>query len=176
MTFGINQPLPKFQAFESELEAEHCIPCPFCQEQLDTTFAITFHIENGGCPKAHALVRNAVLQIVHRINMHGAVKAKPPKSANSCQSTKYSSTDHAFNGSYWICYFCLRHFNSKNELDEHLNSSVHEAKIHFCPNKYDKCNRYFLTLRGLFIHLENGSCDYVRFGAQDLTDDFVMVS
>lgn len=74
---------------------------------------------------------------------------------------RYSATDLAFNGSYWECYICHRQCNTVTALNSHLNSNVHKEKIYRCPN--GGCEKEFISLAGLFNHLESESCRFMRF-------------
>ena len=50
-----------------------------------------------------------------------------------------------------------------NALNAHLNSSVHKQKVYHCPNTKSKCEKQFVTLAGLFNHLESEACAFMRF-------------
>jgi len=76
---------------------------------------------------------------------------------------KYSATKRAFNGSYWECYLCHRNFNTVDALNTHLNSPAHKQKVYHCPSPKAKCGKEFVTLAGLFNHLESEACAFMRF-------------
>ena len=40
-------------------------------------------------------------------------------------------------------------------------SNSHRQEIYYCPNR--NCPKEFVTLAGLFNHLESESCGYTRF-------------
>ncbi|KAJ5372951.1 hypothetical protein N7517_004957 [Penicillium concentricum] len=48
-------------------------------------------------------------------------------------------------------------------LNGHLNSPVPKGKIYHCLNK-GGCDEEFISLGGLFTHLESESCGYIRLG------------
>lgn len=74
-----------------------------------------------------------------------------------------TSTDRAFNGYYWECYICHKKFNTRNSLDQHLNSPVHKQPVYHCPNLRGGCQKQFITLAAQFNHLESESCGFMRF-------------
>ena len=83
----------------------------------------------------------------------------------------YTVTKLAFNGSFWECYICHDEFSTKNGLNSHVNSPVHKQKVYHCPN-LKNCSRQFVSLGGLFGHLESETCAYMRFETvqQQVTD------
>ncbi|KAL8748974.1 MAG: hypothetical protein Q9184_006997 [Pyrenodesmia sp. 2 TL-2023] len=52
------------------------------------------------------------------------------------------------------CYGCKRRFQSLNNLNQHLKSSVHTGKNVKCP----WCSNKFTNLTGVCLHLESGAC------------------
>lgn len=71
-------------------------------------------------------------------------------------------SEYAFNGSDWECFLCDRVFSASNSLLQHLESRIHQHKGYHCPNTTD-CEREFVSLAGVFSHLESESCDYMSF-------------
>jgi hypothetical protein len=116
----------------------------------------------GACPNAPKLNRETILLMVRRRDPHGVLTTKQIESDKKKDVT-YSATKRAFNGSYWECYICHRHFTAINALDTHLNSPVHKGKVYRCPNSKEECGKQFITLAGLFNHLESEACAFMRF-------------
>lgn len=79
------------------------------------------------------------------------------------ENIEYSATKRAFNGSHWECYLCHKNLNTVNALNAHLNSPAHKQKAYRCPNLNVKCGKEFITLAGLFNHLESEACAFMRF-------------
>lgn len=51
----------------------------------------------------------------------------------------------------------------KHGLNMHLNSPKHKEKVYHCPNRRGGCAKQFVSLAGLFNHLESETCSFMRF-------------
>ncbi len=139
------------------------VPCPFCKVNYTTASGLVHHLETGSCPRAPKLNRNTVLRMVRERDPYGTITSKQIEWHNNQENVKYSATRHAFNGSYWECYICHKEFNTVNALNSHLNSPAHEQKVYHCPNMKGRCGKNFVSLAGLFNHLESETCAFMRF-------------
>jgi hypothetical protein len=108
------------------------------------------------------LNRETILCMVRERDRDGVITNKQIEWHKE-KNVKYSATNRAFNGSYWECYVCHNEFTTVNALNAHLNSSVHKQKVYRCPNTKSKCGKQFVTLAGLFNHLESEACAFMRF-------------
>ncbi|PWY87696.1 hypothetical protein BO70DRAFT_360337 [Aspergillus heteromorphus CBS 117.55] len=136
--------------------------CPFCKKAYTTASGVIHHVETGSCANASSLNRESVYEFVHSRDTQGAFTNRLLE-WNESESSHYSVTKHAFNGYDWECYLCHREFGSPKALNAHLNSPVHKQTLYHCPNKLSRCGKEFVTLAGLFNHLEAESCAYIRF-------------
>ncbi|KAJ5369783.1 uncharacterized protein N7496_005875 [Penicillium cataractarum] len=148
------------------------LPCPFCQTTFVTASGMFNHLESGACPKAPTLNRDTILRMVRRSEPQGLITKKMIEDPKQTQ-VQYQATSRAFNGIYWECYICHKFFNTIHSLNKHLNSPVHQQKVYHCPNK-KTCGKEFVTLAGLFNHLESESCGMMRFeGVQKVQEELI---
>ncbi|RHZ46007.1 C2H2-type zinc finger protein [Aspergillus thermomutatus] len=138
------------------------IPCPFCKVNYTSASGLTHHLERGSCPRAPGLNRETILRVVREHDPHGVITNKQIEWHKE-DIVEYSATNSAFNGSSWECYMCHNKFKTVNALNAHLNSPVHKQKVYRCPNLKGKCEKQFVTLAGLFNHLESEACAFMRF-------------
>lgn len=68
---------------------------------------------------------------------------------------EFSTTDRAFNSSFWECYTCYRNFRQRDALNSCLSSPVHNQSVYRRPNARASYGKQFSTLLALFSHLEN---------------------
>lgn len=106
--------------------------------------------------------RETILQKVRECDPHGRFTLQQLEWYEE-DTSNYSATDQAFNGSSWQCYLCTSCFRSRQGLNQHLNSPVHKQNVYRCPNQRSLCGKEFVTLAALFNHLESESCSVVRF-------------
>ncbi|KIX09294.1 uncharacterized protein Z518_00373 [Rhinocladiella mackenziei CBS 650.93] len=138
------------------------VSCPFCKANYTSASGLTHHLETGSCPRAPKLNRESIFHMVRERDPHGVITNKQIEWHKE-ENIKYSATSRAFNGSSWECYMCHKEFNAVNALNAHLNSSVHKQKVYRCPNMKGKCGKQFVSLAGLFNHLESEACAFMRF-------------
>jgi galactose-1-phosphate uridylyltransferase len=150
------------QHLNSKIHRGTNVPCPFCKTNYTTASGLTHHLETSSCPRAPNLNRESILCIIRERDLHGAITNKQIE-WHQDENIRYSATKHAFNGSYWECYMCPNKFNTVNALNAHLNSPTHKQKVYHCPNSKAKCGKEFVTLAGLFNHLESEACAFMRF-------------
>ena len=152
----------RLQHLNSKIHRGANVPCPFCKVNYTTASGLTHHVETGSCPHATGLNRETILRMVRERDPHGIITNKQIEWHKE-ENVKYSATNRAFNNSYWECYMCHNEFNTVNALNMHLNSPVHKQKVYHCPNSKGKCGKQFVTLAGLFNHLESEACAFIRF-------------
>ncbi|KAJ5564347.1 hypothetical protein N7513_000589 [Penicillium frequentans] len=134
--------------------------CPFCQTAFVTASGVSHHVETGSCPNAPNLNRESLLKIVQASDRQGLITNKQIGWQDE-EHMEYIVTDRAHNGYNWECYICHREFNTSKALNQHINSPVHKQKAYHCPNS--NCPKEFISLAGLFSHLESESCAFMRF-------------
>ena len=133
--------------------------CPYCKETYVTASGLSHHLETGSCPNAPHLNRESIHRIIRKRDPSGLITKKQITYGDS--NVTYSATDRAFNGNDWECYICHQIFGKITSLEQHLNSPKHKQKVYHCPN--GRCEKEFVSLAGLFQHLESESCAFMRF-------------
>ncbi|EYE90133.1 C2H2-type zinc finger protein [Aspergillus ruber CBS 135680] len=136
------------------------VPCPFCKTKYTSANGLAHHLETGSCPSASKLNRETIYRMIRERDPHGVI-TKRQIEWHGRATAVYTATDRAFNGSHWECYICHRQFRLRHHLNQHLNSPVHQQKVYHCPKR--ACAKEFVTLAGLFNHLESESCGMMRF-------------
>lgn len=140
------------------------VQCPFCRTEYTTASGLSHHLESGSCPKAATVNREVILSMIRKRDPQGTITNKQIEWQNeSSVKITYEANCLAWNGSAWECYICHGQFSTINGLNMHLNSPHHKGKIYHCPNKKGACDKEFVSLGGLFNHLESESCSYMRF-------------
>ena len=137
------------------------LACPFCKTTFVTASGVIHHLESSACPKAPSLNRETILRMVQRSDPQGIIANKMIEGPQQTD-VRYQVTSRAFNGTHWECYICHKRFNASSSLNMHLNSPAHQQKVYHCPNRKN-CSKEFVTLAGLFNHLESESCGAMRF-------------
>jgi len=70
--------------------------------------------------------------------------------------------------SKYKCRLCSSKFKAYKDIEAHLSSPAHKAKMYMCPSSPVGCGKKFTTLSGLLQHLEpdvaNSPCNMVRDG------------
>ncbi|KAJ4292902.1 hypothetical protein N0V88_005562 [Collariella sp. IMI 366227] len=145
------------QHLNSKIHRGSTISCPFCSTTYTTAAGMTHHLERGACPRAPNLNRDEIYRFVRSKDPNGLIS----KHAITWESTTYSATGHAWNGSCYECYFCRRGFGSLTALNQHLNSPAHQKALYHCPKP--GCRTEFKTLGAIINHLESESCGAMRF-------------
>ncbi|KAG6008282.1 hypothetical protein E4U21_004744 [Claviceps maximensis] len=138
------------------------IDCPFCKAGYTTASGLTHHLETGSCPVASRVNRESILRTIRDRDPGGFITNRQIAWHNE-QDLGYEATDQAYNGDSWECYLCLCEFSTRRGLNQHLNSPRHKEKVYKCPNKRSGCPKLFVSLAGLFGHLESEQCSFMRF-------------
>ncbi|KAG0155495.1 hypothetical protein PDIDSM_1072 [Penicillium digitatum] len=136
------------------------IACPFCRTGFVTASGVSHHLESGSCPRAKALNRDRIHQIIQQLDPNGVV-CKKQIGWHDEQNSTYLVTDSAWNGDSWVCYLCKRGVNLRKALESHVNSPVHKEKVYHCLKR--GCPKEFHSLASLFNHLESETCGFIRF-------------
>ncbi|OAA37880.1 Zinc finger, double-stranded RNA binding protein [Metarhizium rileyi] len=135
------------------------VPCPFCGIGFTTASGLSHHLETGSCNKAPSLNREKILALIRRRDPRGLITNKQIGWHDEGAATYEASGEaHA-----WECYLCHGEFGTLHGLNMHLNSPKHKQKVYHCPNKRGACGKQFVSLAGLFHHLESESCAFIRF-------------
>ena len=133
------------------------MPCPFCGNGYVTASGLSHHLETGSCPQAPNITRDTLHHAI-RSRDRGDFITKPAER----RLIEWQATAETWNGDGYECYLCHREFNALSSLNQHLTSPAHRQKIYRCPN-HRGCSLEFVSLAGLFNHLESESCGYIRF-------------
>ncbi|OAX79326.1 hypothetical protein ACJ72_06357 [Emergomyces africanus] len=147
---------------KSKIHLGNSIPCPFCTTKYTTASGVAHHLERGSCPHAPKLNRESIHRAISQRDPHGIITNRQIEWHGEANA-KYIATNRAYNGHFWECYICHREFNTKESLNQHANSPVHQQNIYHCPNKMGNCQKAFSTVAGLFNHLESEACTFMRF-------------
>ncbi|GAO15865.1 hypothetical protein UVI_02051540 [Ustilaginoidea virens] len=149
------------------------VGCPFCGGRYTSASGLGHHLETASCPNAPQLNRETIFRLIRERDPGGLITNKLIGWKED-RLGPYEATDHAYNGDSWECYICHRTFSTSNGLNQHLNSPTHKQKIYHCPNKRGGCAKQFVSLAGLFNHLESEECSFMRFEAvQSRVDNLV---
>ncbi|KZT67386.1 hypothetical protein DAEQUDRAFT_767287 [Daedalea quercina L-15889] len=140
-----------------------------CTKAFASGPAVVQHLESGGCRSGmerRAVNRRAVrLDADNIITDPARLLAVPGGYAPPEQSTP-RATERSRNpasGEYECCV-CGAGFKKLEDLNNYLESPVHDEKIYRCPTVWRGCGMEFGTLSALCQHVESGSCGARRFG------------
>ncbi|KAL1954016.1 hypothetical protein VTO42DRAFT_1837 [Malbranchea cinnamomea] len=156
-----NSPNSLQMHLNSKAHRKTMLPCPFCKRSYVTASGLSHHLESGSCSMAPMLNRETIHRMIRERDPHSVITMKQIEWVQ--ETVQYTSTGQAFNGHAWECYLCHRQFNTDRSLNSHLNSPTHKQKVYHCPNARGRCVRKFVSLAGLFNHLESESCSFMRF-------------
>jgi hypothetical protein len=121
-----------------------------------TASGVSHHLETGSCTHATNLNRDTI---------HRAIRSRDPNGVITKAQLEWHSeieaTDKCWNGYGYECYLCHSVYDSLSMLNMHVNSGPHRQSIYHCPNK--GCSKEFVSLAGVFNHLESESCGFIRF-------------
>ncbi|KAL4942181.1 hypothetical protein BDV06DRAFT_167605 [Aspergillus oleicola] len=134
------------------------IPCPFCDTTYTTAGDLSHHLESKTCPNAQ-LTRETTYRTTRERDTHHLVTYK--EIGWTDDKAWYTATPLSWNGTGYECYLCHREFPKLAGLNQHLDSNVHLQSVYYCPNK--RCDKAYMSLGGLFDHLEKDSCSFIRF-------------
>lgn len=130
--------------------------CPFCKAAFTTASGLSHHVESGSCPNARGLNRQNVYEALRSKDQSGIFTEKLLEWHGETWATEGS-----WNGFGYECYLCHVVYANIGHLNSHLKSPRHQQKLYHCPNR--ACPRKFVSLAGLFNHLESESCSFMRF-------------
>ena len=159
-------------------------PCPgrSCNRSFVSPAALTLHFEAGTC--LSGMTREQLNRFVVPADTNNYItnpsrlitgplgRNEPPPSVTTW------ATERSRNGDVYECFLCNGTFMTLAQLNRHLNSPRHEDSIYRCPNT--NCRTEFVTLSGLYQHVEGGSCGVrmfrrVRVAMESLTRGFNML-
>lgn len=118
---------------------------------------MTIHLESGTCPSG--ITRQIVNNEIRARDTNHLITGRLLTYPDSNGRADTWATDAAWNGRNFECYFCPREFQNLRNLNQHLQSPVHEQKIYHCPH----CATKFKLFSGLVQHVESESCGIARF-------------
>lgn len=153
----------------SKLHRGTNVGCPFCSAKFVTASGVSHHLETSSCPNAPYWNLETIHRAIQKLDPTGVVTNKQIEWHGE-QNVQYEATDAAFDGDSWVCYLCKKRINSKPGLTMHLNSPIHKAKIYHCLNRRGGCQKEFVSLAGLFNHLESTRFENVQKYHRQLTD------
>lgn len=139
-----------------------------CLKAFAYSSALIQHLESGGCPSR--MNRHEVNHITVRLDA-GNVITNParllagpggyvPPDIVSSWATERSRNPAT--GRY-DCAVCSKDFRRLKDLQNHLDSPVHDVEIYRCPKAWQGCEAEFRTLSALCQHVEGGVCEAGRF-------------
>ena len=122
--------------------------CPSCFRHFNTNNALIQHIE-----AAHGKGN------VHRgVRMWESSRNQNGELTTGRASGQYSyvvdNSDYCQESDTWDCSICSREFLTARDLEQHLNSGVHEADLYRCQG----CERTFRSLGSLNQHVTMTDC------------------
>ncbi|KAL4808657.1 hypothetical protein BDV18DRAFT_88337 [Aspergillus unguis] len=136
------------------------ITCPFCKAGYTAANGLSHHLETASCPKAPRLDREAIYCMVRARDPQGLITHKTIGWKDE-ENGSSAATAQTWNGTGYECYLCHREFTQLRWLNQHLDSNVHKQQVYHCPN--GRCGKGFAAMAGLFNHLENEACAFMRF-------------
>jgi hypothetical protein len=154
-----------------------------CIKSFVSPSAVTHHLESGTCPSRmtrEQLNRTVVCADTNNYITNPSRLVTGPLGWNEPPpSVTTWATERSRNGDMYECFLCNARFRTLAQLNQHLNSPRHDEKIYICP-KTD-CRTEFVTLSGLWQHVEGGSCGVVMFRSvrntmESLTRGFNMLT
>jgi len=118
--------------------------CPVCGKEFGSNKALVQHTEST---HGRAGVYRGVLSWEKSRKQRGAITtgAAPIDYNYYVDSSNYLSDSDT-----WECGMCYKEFSSERQLEQHLNSGVHEQKRYECQ----ECNKKMSSLAALTQHLE----------------------
>ena len=148
------------QHLHSKIHQGQTISCPFCRAPFTTASGVAHHLEQSACPSARGLSRTKIHAELRKRDPQGLITQRLLTYPGSDSET--IATPATWNGYSYECYLCHRAFGKLSSLNQHLESPAHKQTLYRCPNSR-KCGKEFVTLAGLFNHLESESCSFMRF-------------
>ena len=117
---------------------------------------MSHHLETGSCSRAPNINRDTIHDALQSRDPHGVITKKQLE-----WHSEYEVTDSSWNGYGYECYLCANVYDTLRDLNKHVNSGAHREKIYHCPNR--SCSTEFVSLGGLFNHLESETCGFMKF-------------
>lgn len=146
------------------------ILCPGweCVGAFAYSSALIQHLESGRCRSR--MDRHKVNRITVKLDAGNVITNParllggpdgyfPPKIVSSWATEQSRSPA---TGRY-ECPVCSKAFRGLHNLQDHLDSPVHDVVIYRCPKAWQGCEAEFRTLSGLCQHVEGGVCEAGKF-------------
>ncbi|CAE7081199.1 unnamed protein product [Rhizoctonia solani] len=127
--FPCNKDFPTYERYQQHLSrSSRHYYCSYCNLDFQDDYDLSEHDDetHSYCTSCNLLVDTAEDLIEHNKTAH------------------------------YYCVGCNRFFNSQNNLQAHLNSSIHRPKTISCPGT--GCNERFASKSALLQHFEGGRC------------------
>ncbi|PFH47511.1 hypothetical protein AMATHDRAFT_67591 [Amanita thiersii Skay4041] len=132
--------------------------CFACSAIFKTPSGLAQHIEstcpNLGQNRHHVTAAIQSLKVASPISLRLFKPMKFMTGAKRRPLITYYSTAQSFNGKGFECCVCHKTFHSRQSLEAHLNSPVHDEDQFKCP----KCRMQFKLVSGLVQHIESEAC------------------
>lgn len=129
------------------------------------------HLESGTCKSG--VNRQKVNQYVRQLDRNNVI-TNPSRllTAGDNDDTTYIATEASWNGRAYECVLCHNDFRTLRDLNRHLASPRHQAKVYKCP--LNTCQVHFGTLSALCQHIESEKCGVSKFKAVQRTMDSML--
>ncbi|KZT67387.1 hypothetical protein DAEQUDRAFT_746186 [Daedalea quercina L-15889] len=157
---------------ESSFHTGRKVQCPGvkCTKVFPSGAALIQHLESGGCRSKmtrHEVNRLAVQMDVENVITNPARLLTGPGGSVPPKVTTSWATERSRNpvsGQYECCV-CRAGFKMLKDLNNHLQSPVHDERVYRCPKGWQGCETEFRTLSALCQHVESGSCGVHKFNS-----------
>ncbi|KAG6332193.1 hypothetical protein ID866_6895 [Astraeus odoratus] len=138
----------------SSIHQPRNVQCPYskCDKSFISNAALASHLETGYCPSG--VSRSDVNRCVREIESYGHF---PSISIDSDSEHDDAESADGFHGNRSRkCPHCDKIFKRRRDLERHLDSPVHDPKLHICPNH--TCQETFGPFSSLLQHVESETC------------------
>ena len=119
------------------------------------------HLESGTCKSG--VNRQKVNQYVRQLDRNNVITKPSRLLTASDDVTTCIATGASWNGQTYECVVCHKDFGTLRDLNQHLASPRHQAKVYKCP--LSTCQVPFRTLSALWQHIESEKCGISKFKA-----------
>eukprot|EP00457_Paulinella_chromatophora_P011191 gb/GEZN01011319.1/.p1 GENE.gb/GEZN01011319.1/~~gb/GEZN01011319.1/.p1 ORF type:complete len:343 (+),score=1.53 gb/GEZN01011319.1/:50-1078(+) len=132
------------------------LQCLKCQVSFKTPSGLTQHLETHF---RGSELQQAVSRAQKATRCPRSARFTLSDSVADGDETIFYATNKSWNGTAYACCLCDKRYPSLRDLNNHLGSGVHNAKVYKCP----QCNYEFHKLSGLVMHLETEKCGFSSY-------------
>lgn len=134
-----------------------------CDRAFVSHAALILHWESGACRSG--VTRQILDGTVTNLDRYNII-TNPDRlicDSNGPGRTTIWASERCWNGHSYECYLCHREFSTLHALNSHVQSPAHDESTYRCPPRWGGCDQEFVTLSGLFQHVESECCGVQRF-------------